>query len=802
MCSENNLNGVKEKKKIAVPSSSLKLPRRSAKWPRLTTAVIVGELLCRCIWLAWQTQRQFPPSCVTRDGDSCDLLGFGTLCGLLLEMVLSMLFVMVNARWEDQGHLITCWQVVSSAMIWATRRSLFAHPILMFNAVAALMGTYFIGIMMEFTAQSPERLPPFPSKNCDFDRPQYGWLGSVMARFVRPRWLRFLVSFLVFLTWNTRIIIIVYVLFVSSDDLPEFYGGHSIKSDGPHVTHLFYVAMFCSVALFIPELIAELACFPQFWNDWRTMKHSARAYKTGPFEVCTLEDDAKEDSELNVRLRAHQCRSITVVIPAYMPNEEEIVLDVLDYYRVQQAEYPGEMRVLLVWNSPQEHPEIEAELRYLQTDWPALEVRRNTWSTSKCDNLNMAIDLLETEMALLNDMDTMVSAASMCRASLHIFEEGYDIAQSVNTHCHMDYSGSTESGSFCYGALVTAFDASKPLNQSSQGLWGHSPFNGRGGVWRCSALVAVGFDHRSIGEDHDAAYRAFAYFGFRGILDPNMLCQEREPPSCTALTSQRIRWETAGLEMRRVVPWMIRSEHYSPMEIFVFLWSHLIWGGTNMPFQSLPYQLCQLLPFGMVKNYFLLHVLGGKHDTIASMWHRCIGQDCLAVFNVTWPWGQKEVTALPMAVVMMGVLLGIIVLTCLVDHMFRFATTRYRPLLPWACFSMVFKHFTVMPYIFYLQFRALHDFMWGSAKFIVTPRSSFHSGRKSLLESSEAMETRPDEGSSPTHCKLCPRALGSFTRPLISIHAKLSSSPLVKPCDGPEAPLLESGSGLVEVIPF
>jgi hypothetical protein len=525
------------------------------------------------------------------------------------------------------------------------------------------------------------------------------------------------------------------------------------------------------------------------------MKPAARAYKTGPYEVCLLEDDAREDSELNLRLRAHQCRSVTVVIPAYMPNEEEILFDVLDYYRGQQAIYPGEMCVLLVWNSPRDHPATEEALRHLQDEWQGLQVHRHVHSTSKCDNLNLAIDLLRTEMALLNDMDTMVSAASMCRASLHLFEDGYDLAQSANTHCYMDCAGSTESGNFCYGSLITAFDASKPLNQSSQGIWGHSPFNGRGGFWRSSALRAVGFDHRCIGEDHDAAFRGFAYFGFKGILDPNMLCQEREPPNCSALTSQRVRWETAGLELRRVLPWIARSEHYSRMEVFVFFYSHLIWGSANMPLQSIPFQLCAVLPFGMVKSYFLLHVFGGKHDTVASMWRHCVGQDCLAVFNLSWAWGQEEPIALPLSVVVFGALLSVMLLTCLADHALRIATTRYRPLLPWAVFNMFLKHFTVIPYVLYCQFRALHDYLWGSAKFIVTPRSSLSCNRRNLLMDggvpSTPPEARPEESphNSP-HCKRCPRALSNCTRPLISWHAKLSCTPPERSSAGLDAPLL------------
>merc|ERR1711881_811841 len=100
-----------------------------------------------------------------------------------------------------------------------------------------------------------------------------------------------------------------------------------------------------------------------------------------------------------------------------------------------------------------------------------------------------------------------------------------------------------------YGVLITIGDGTKPQNMSSQNMRGHSPFNGRGGFWRTSALKKVQFDHHTVGEDHDAAYRGFAYYGFKGILDNNMLCQEQEPPDCDSLVKQRIRWETAALDM-------------------------------------------------------------------------------------------------------------------------------------------------------------------------------------------------------------------------------------------------------------
>merc|ERR1719198_2657617 len=53
------------------------------------------------------------------------------------------------------------------------------------------------------------------------------------------------------------------------------------------------------------------------------------------------------------------------------------------------------------------------------------------------------------------------------------------------------------------------------------------------------------------------------------MLDINMLCQEREPPSCRELTKQRIRWEGGGMALRRTYSWMLRSDHYTLYDLFI-----------------------------------------------------------------------------------------------------------------------------------------------------------------------------------------------------------------------------------------
>jgi cellulose synthase/poly-beta-1,6-N-acetylglucosamine synthase-like glycosyltransferase len=251
-----------------------------------------------------------------------------------------------------------------------------------------------------------------------------------------------------------------------------------------------------------------------------------------------------------------------------MPNEQSIIMDVLFFYRKEINEYPGDVSVFVVWNSADDHKEIVDLLSQFCNENPKFKVFRNTNSTSKCDNLNYALSIIDTDMVLLNDADTIVSAETMCRASIRLFDEGYDIAQAMNTYCQADYIGRPEpENTFFLMQLLVLIDSMKPMNL---GMFNdHVPFNGRGGFWKTSMAKRVGFDHRILAEDHDAGYRAMAYHGARGILDINMLCQEREPPTWSDMTSQRIRWETCAFQIRRVLPWVKHSPFFHMCEWWV-----------------------------------------------------------------------------------------------------------------------------------------------------------------------------------------------------------------------------------------
>lgn len=690
----------------------------------------LADIVLRCTLLAGLIIWHYYPECINQFHSRCTeaLLDQTSLMVLQVEAMLAMILFWKFARWEAEGHFITFWQVLGAMLVFFSRRSLYLHPFMMLFAFLGLWLTYLVGVRAEFTAPLEPRIPPFCPKSGDTGKPKHGWLGKWISRMrlFQSKSSRVALSVVLYVGGRLGLWIFLYAFFLSHED--------DLRGLDVNLDLLFYISIGLAILATLPDSCVYLTAFSELMKDLWNMKRSSNAYRTGPYEVALLDDDLREESTLNRQLRTHLCQPLTILIPAYMPNEEEIMFDVFNFYRKQAEDYPNDLKILFVWNSPNEHPEAEERLREYQEEWPNLKVVRNPWSTSKCDNLNMACDYIETEFVLLNDSDTMVSAATMKRASMHIFgEEQLDLAQCSNTHCYDDTSGRPDgagSGCFAMGALITAYDAAKPMNISVQGTFKHSPFNGRGGFWRTAALKKVQFDHRTVGEDHDSFYRGVAFYGLKGLLDPNMLCQEREPPDCKSLTSQRIRWETAALEMRHTFNWVLRSEYYSSYEAFILLWSQLMYN-CNMPFQCLPLQMATFLPLCIMKGYLVKHVWGNDKVSFQTM---CAGEDCISHFTLMNPLTEHLVkVALPLTFVVLAVILlwgyGLILMDCFC----RATATRWRPRPLWLIIRMTTPIF-MFPFYTWIQFWALHDYCWGGAKFIPTTRSPGSSPKSKSTE--------------------------------------------------------------------
>lgn len=656
-----------------------------------------------------------------------------------IEMVITVLFFGKFARWEDQGHLITMWQFAYVLVVLATRQALYDEILLLCLAFVGLYATYIVGIYAEFTKLEERRLPPFPYKKNDTQKPRYGWLGKNICSTIQNRMARKFVTAILYFASLAFSIFMMYAFLVSEVDDLRNLKTYKANPTGIHVlTPLLLVAIVFSVASMIPPLIVESGAIPGLLHDLITFKRASRSYRTGVWDICELDEDKDgpgEDLKQKMKL-AGKLEDLTIVLPCYLPNEEEIIPFVFSHFlgefeklaKFESQVLPGSVskkNILLVWNSPDQHPDFQKTIDEWKSKFEnkgfGLESHSNPNSTSKCDNLNRACDLISTNMCLLNDADTMIDWSCMVRGSIHI-TSGIDIAQAMNSHCMYDCRGTPgdEQERQChpYGILITIGDSTKPQNMSTQTPFKHAPFNGRGGFWRTDCLKKVGFDSRTVGEDHDAGYRGFAYFGFKGILDMNMLCQEQEPPNCSSLTSQRIRWETAALEMRRTFSWIIRSPHYTNFEIFVLLWGQLQ-QNCNLPFQSLPYAVSTAFPLIILKGWLSIYGLGPVSDK-----HFCAERDCVYSFQVYNPITEHHwILALPLPLV---IFIGCGVIFLIVngfDFLIRVVSTRYRPNCMFFIYYGMLKSMFVVPFFVWVQYWALYDYCWGGAKFIATARS-------------------------------------------------------------------------------
>jgi len=669
------------------------------------------------------------------------------LWAISAEMVVTSCIFLKYARWEDQEHWVTFWQTAYVFEVVPLRHCFYDNALLLLVTFAGLYLTYFIGIYTEFTKNEAARLPPFVLKKNDVDRPKYGWLGKSICSTFKWKSSRMLITAVLYLASVFMGYFALYAMFFSEVDDLRNLTSYKADSDVKHgaLQPLLLVAILASSVAMFPTLLVEGVAIPGLWTDLMQMKTASRSYRTKVWDVCELDEDKAPGSELKKKLQqAGKVLDFTIVLPCYLPNEEEVLPHVFQHYLQEfnaLKDVETELKlseckkvIMVVWNSPQQHPEFQAVVDEWDSKFSAegysLVVYENKNSTSKCDNLNFACGCsagsalkITTDMCCLNDADTMVDWSCIIRGSLHIDVNKIDIAQAMNSHCKYDCMGTPgdddERQCHPYGILIAIGDSTKPQNMSTQTIFKHAPFNGRGGFWRTTSLAKVGFDHRTVGEDHDAGYRACAYFGMRGVLDMNMLCQEQEPPNCLALTSQRIRWETAALEMRRTFSWIIRSPFYSRLEVIVLLWGQLS-QNCNLPFQALPFQVATVFPLIIIKGWLSLYGFAPS-----STLNFCQNNtNCAYEYGpITTLSGSHVNLVFPMTLLIFMGLCLFFLLVNLVDFMIRICTTRYKPRLMYLVYYGVLKGICVQPYFVYLQYWALFDYCWGGAKFIATARS-------------------------------------------------------------------------------
>ncbi|GAA4121408.1 hypothetical protein GCM10022215_26370 [Nocardioides fonticola] len=300
---------------------------------------------------------------------------------------------------------------------------------------------------------------------------------------------------------------------------------------------------------------------------------------------------------------------VATVVAAYLPNEEATLEDALRAHLAM--DYPvGRHVVVLAYNTP-EPMALEARL----ADWSMTEGRllvvKVAGSTSKVENVEAALRLLEGEVDVIGifDADHHPHPMAARRAAQWIGdaagERRFDVVQGQCAIRNVEESWVTKLVAAEFATLYAVAHPGRTV-VNDFGIFG-----GSNGWWRAPVLQELRLDRHMLTEDIDVTARALAA-GHRLGTDPRILSTELAPVTWSALWRQRMRWSQGWLEVSlRHLPTLMADRRLSAVQRrgigFLFGWRIVHpWLATQM----LPLVAAQVLvgpgPIHPFLPFFLL----------------------------------------------------------------------------------------------------------------------------------------------------------------------------------------------------
>jgi len=228
------------------------------------------------------------------------------------------------------------------------------------------------------------------------------------------------------------------------------------------------------------------------------------------------------------------------LIAAYLPNEQDIILDTLRHilYKVQRP--AAGLELILAYNTPMDLP-IEEDLRRLAQIHPELQLLRVEGSHSKAENLNAALNLVTGEIACILDADHLPPTDCFFRAWRWL-EHRYDVVQGRNIIRNHDHDLLTQNIAIEFETLYGVSHPAKSFLTDS------TIFGGSNGYWRTDVLRQIRFNPAMLTEDIDASMRTLLS-GYRIVHDRSIITTELAPVDFNSFWFQRKRWAQGWLEV-------------------------------------------------------------------------------------------------------------------------------------------------------------------------------------------------------------------------------------------------------------
>ena len=221
----------------------------------------------------------------------------------------------------------------------------------------------------------------------------------------------------------------------------------------------------------------------------------------------------------------------SAIIAAYLPNEAATIVDTITHHLSQ--DYPGDLQVILAYNSPQRLP-IEDTLEELAAGDSRLLLLRVETSTSKAQNVNAALAHVRGEFVGVFDADHHPAQGSFSRAWRWL-ADGHDVVQG---HCVVRNGDSSWLARLVAVEFETIYAVSHPGRAR---LHGFGIFGGSNGYWRRDVLRQIRLQRHMLTEDIDSSMRSLRD-GFKIVSDPGLVSTELAPTTLGALWGQRMRW--------------------------------------------------------------------------------------------------------------------------------------------------------------------------------------------------------------------------------------------------------------------
>lgn len=326
-------------------------------------------------------------------------------------------------------------------------------------------------------------------------------------------------------------------------------------------------------------------------------------------------------TEVNLGEVEQRLPRVSVVVVAYLPNEQSIILDTLKHILWNVSRPKDGLEVILAYNTPVRLP-VEDELHALAAQWPNLRLLCVEHSHSKAENLNAALSIVTGEMTCIFDADHHPAPDCLERAWRWLETQEYDLVQGRNVIRNFDWNWLTR-------IIAVEFDCLYGVSHPARSLLVNTAlFGGSNGYWRTSVLRRICFRSKMMTEDIDASVRTLLR-GYNIVSDPTIIATELAPEDIKALWSQRQRWAQGWIEVSlNYQVTMLKSRYLDGWQklcwLIMFLYSGLF---HPLAMQALPLGLSYALvgdPFGIGLQAYTglvtgLLLLSGPYQVLVAM---------------------------------------------------------------------------------------------------------------------------------------------------------------------------------------